>query len=153
RLLAHGEGLARFVSLALDDDALEHLYTAAGSLDDLEVHLHPVTRGEAGNASQLGALDGFDDAAHGGDGRGWSAGGPTGESGCARCNGSGRPSGSRAVGVLRTGYWHLFLGCAHGATPRSADDCPTAAPPARASRGARLGGCSGGTRGTRRARR
>src|SRR5262249_56943369 len=69
-LLAHGEGLACPVSLALDHNALEHLHATAGTLHDLEVHLHPVTRADAGHPSQLRALDGFDDAAHGGDGRG-----------------------------------------------------------------------------------
>ena len=63
-LLAHGERLARAVSLALDDDALEHLHAPARALDHLEVDLDAVARREVGNAAQLRALDGFDDAAH-----------------------------------------------------------------------------------------
>src|SRR5205807_4139445 len=63
-LLAHGEGLARAVPLALDDDALEDLYPAAGALDHLKVDLDAVARGEVGHPAQLPALDGFDDAAH-----------------------------------------------------------------------------------------
>src|SRR3954468_23063545 len=64
-LLAHREGLAHALALALDDDALEHLRAAAGSLDDLEVDLEPVAGLEAGDAAQLGALEGVDDRAHG----------------------------------------------------------------------------------------
>ena len=63
-LLAHGEGLARSVALALDHDPLEDLDASARPLDDLEVDLHAVARREVGNAAQLRALDGFDDAAH-----------------------------------------------------------------------------------------
>ena len=63
-LLAHGERLARAVALALDHDALEDLHAAARALDHLEVHLDAVARREVGNAAQLRALDGFDDAAH-----------------------------------------------------------------------------------------
>src|ERR1019366_2653803 len=63
-LLAYGERLARAVALALDHDPLEDLHTAALALDDLEVHLHAVARGEVGNAAQLRALNGCDDAAH-----------------------------------------------------------------------------------------
>ena len=63
-LLAHRERLARAVALALDDDALEDLHAPARALDHLEVHLHAVARREVGNAAQLRALDGFDDAAH-----------------------------------------------------------------------------------------
>ncbi len=63
-LLAHGERLARAVALALDHDALEHLHAAARALDHLEVDLHAVARREVGDAAQLRALDGFDDAAH-----------------------------------------------------------------------------------------
>ncbi len=68
RLLAHGESLARAMALALDDDALEDLHAAAGALDHLEVHLDAVARREARDAAQLRALDGFDDAAHDGEG-------------------------------------------------------------------------------------
>ena len=63
-LLAHGERLARAVALALDHDALEDLHPTARALDDLEVHLDAVAGREVGNAAQLRALDGFDDAAH-----------------------------------------------------------------------------------------
>ena len=42
------EGLAHALALPLDDDTLEHLRTAPGALDDLEVHLRAVTRLEAG---------------------------------------------------------------------------------------------------------
>ena len=71
RLLADREGLARAVALALDHDALEDLHAAASALDHLEMHLHAIARREVGNAAQLRALDGFDDAAHAGEGR-WS---------------------------------------------------------------------------------
>src|SRR3954447_13162600 len=64
-LLAHGEGLAHALALALDDHALEDLGAAARALDDLEVHLEPVARLEARDAAQLGALEGIDDRAHG----------------------------------------------------------------------------------------
>ena len=52
------------MALPLDHNALEHLHAATSPLDDLEVHLHAVTGREAGNTSQLRALDAFDDAAH-----------------------------------------------------------------------------------------
>jgi len=64
-LLAHGEGLSGAMALALDDDALEHLGPAAAALDDLEMHAHPVTGLEVGDAAQLRALEAFDDRAHG----------------------------------------------------------------------------------------
>src|SRR4051794_40260918 len=64
-LLAHGEGLADALALALDDHALEDLGPPAGALDDLEVDLHAVTGGEAGNAAELRALQCVDDGAHG----------------------------------------------------------------------------------------
>src|SRR4051794_23041000 len=64
-LLAHGEGLADALALALDDDALEDLGAAARALDDLEVDLEAVARLEAGDAAQLRALEGVDDGAHG----------------------------------------------------------------------------------------
>ena len=67
-LLAHRERLARAMTLALDDDALEHLHAAAGALDHLEVDLDAVARREVGDAAQLRALDGFDNAAHDGEG-------------------------------------------------------------------------------------
>ena len=75
-LLAHGEGLAYAMPLALDHDALEHLNAAARALDDLEMDLNAVARRKVGNAAQLRALDGFDDAAHNGEGgRAMAAGG------------------------------------------------------------------------------
>ena len=49
RVLANGKGLPGALALTLDDDALEHLDTAAGSLDDLEVHLDGIPRLELGN--------------------------------------------------------------------------------------------------------
>jgi hypothetical protein len=52
------------VSLTLDDDALEHLHTAASALDHLEVDLDTVARREVWDAAQLRALDGCDYAAH-----------------------------------------------------------------------------------------
>ena len=58
RLLADGEGLARAVALALDDDALEDLGAAARALDDLEVDADAVARLEVRDAAQLGALEG-----------------------------------------------------------------------------------------------
>jgi hypothetical protein len=63
-LLAHGERLARAMSLALDHDSLEDLHAAAGALDHLEVDAHAVAGREGGYAAQLRALDCFDDAAH-----------------------------------------------------------------------------------------
>jgi hypothetical protein len=47
-LLADGERLAGPVPLALDDDPLEHLHSAASALDHLEMHLHAVARPEGG---------------------------------------------------------------------------------------------------------
>src|SRR3954471_21851384 len=47
-LLAHGERLPDALALALDDDALEDLGTAARALDDLEVDFEAVARLEAG---------------------------------------------------------------------------------------------------------
>jgi len=64
-LLADRERLTRAVPLALDHDALEDLHTPAGALDHLKMNLHAIARREVGNAAQLRALDGFDDAAHG----------------------------------------------------------------------------------------
>jgi hypothetical protein len=63
-LLAHRERLPRPVALALDDDALEHLDAPAGALDHLEVNLQAIARREVGHTAQLGAFEGFDDAAH-----------------------------------------------------------------------------------------
>jgi hypothetical protein len=67
RLLAGGEGLARAVALALDDDALEDLGSTARALDDLEVDAHAVARLEAGDAAELRAFEGLDDHGHSGD--------------------------------------------------------------------------------------
>ena len=64
-LLADGEGLADAVALALDDDALEDLGAPARALDDLEVDADAVAGLEARDAAQLGALESFDDGAHG----------------------------------------------------------------------------------------
>src|SRR5579863_4075227 len=63
-LLAHREGLAHTVALALDDDPLENLNAPPGPLDHLEMHLHAIARGEARHTAQLGALKGLDYAAH-----------------------------------------------------------------------------------------
>ena len=68
RLLAHGERLAHAMSLTLDDDPLEHLHAAARALDHLKVDLDPIAGRELGDAAQLRALDGVDDAAHSGRG-------------------------------------------------------------------------------------
>ena len=65
RLLADREGLAHAVALALDDDALEDLRAAARALDDLEVDAHAIARVEGRDAAQLGALEAFDNRAHG----------------------------------------------------------------------------------------
>ena len=66
RLLADGERLADAGALALEHRALEHLRTAAGALDDLEVDLDAVPRVEVGDAfAQLLALEILDDLAHG----------------------------------------------------------------------------------------
>ncbi len=89
-LLAHGERLANAMALALDDDPLEDLHAPARTLDDLEVNLHAVARGEAGYAAQLRALDGFDDAAHNGEGG-------------ARPNGP--REGPRKLSAGATGQW------------------------------------------------
>src|SRR3954465_13350891 len=64
-LLADREGLAHAFTLALDDHALEDLRAAPRALDDLEVDLDAVSGLEAGDAAQLGALEGVDDGAHG----------------------------------------------------------------------------------------
>src|SRR3954451_16053350 len=64
-LLAHREGLAHALALALDDNALEDLRASARALDDLEVHLQAVAGLETGDAAQLCALEGIDDRAHG----------------------------------------------------------------------------------------
>ena len=53
------------VALALDDDALEDLGAAARALDDLEVDADAVAGVELRDAAQLGALEAFDDGAHG----------------------------------------------------------------------------------------
>src|SRR4051812_830821 len=65
-LLAHGEGLADPVALALDDDALEDLRTATRALDDLEMHAHAVAGLEPRDPPKLRAFEAFDDAAHDG---------------------------------------------------------------------------------------
>src|SRR5437868_3000453 len=52
-LLAHGEGLARPVALALDHHPLEDLGAPPGALDHLEVHPHPITGRELGDPPQL----------------------------------------------------------------------------------------------------
>ena len=55
-LLADREGLAHALALALDDDALEDLRTAARALDDLEVHLQAVSRpGSGGHGAAVRA--------------------------------------------------------------------------------------------------
>src|SRR3954454_23023841 len=64
-LLAHGEGLAHALALALDHDALEDLGAPPGAFDDLEVHAHAVARLETGHTAQLRALEAVDDGAHG----------------------------------------------------------------------------------------
>jgi hypothetical protein len=64
-LLAHGERLADALPLALDDDTLEDLRTAAGALDDLEVDAHPVAGLELRDPAELRALEAVDDGAHG----------------------------------------------------------------------------------------
>jgi hypothetical protein len=65
RALADGERLADALALALDDDALEDLGTAACALDDLEVDPDAIARGEARDAAELLALEALDDGAHG----------------------------------------------------------------------------------------
>src|SRR5262249_10948768 len=45
-LLAHSERLADSPALPADDDALEHLDTFLGALDDLDVHVDGVARAE-----------------------------------------------------------------------------------------------------------
>jgi hypothetical protein len=64
RLLAHGERLADALTLALDDDTLEDLRTAAGALDDLEVDAHPIAGLELRDPTELRALEAVDDGAH-----------------------------------------------------------------------------------------
>jgi hypothetical protein len=63
-LLADREGLAHSFALALDDDAFEDLRAAPRALDDLEVDLYAIAGLEAGDAAQLGALEGVDYSAH-----------------------------------------------------------------------------------------
>ncbi len=58
RLLADSERLAHAGALALDDDALEDLDTAALAFDHLEVHANGVARLELGQVgSQLALLE------------------------------------------------------------------------------------------------
>src|SRR3954471_814842 len=64
-LLADREGLPHPLALALDDHALEDLRAAPRALDDLEVDLHAIPGLEAGDATQLRALEGVDYGAHG----------------------------------------------------------------------------------------
>src|SRR3954454_12484472 len=64
-LLAHGEGLADPLALALDDHAFEDLRTTPRALDDLEVDLDAVPGLKAGEAAQLRALERVDCGAHG----------------------------------------------------------------------------------------
>src|SRR5918994_720540 len=64
-LLAHREGLAHPLALALDDDALEDLRAPARALHDLEVDADPVAGLEGGDAAELRALQAVDDGAHG----------------------------------------------------------------------------------------
>ena len=57
-MLAHGEGLAGAFALALDDDALEYLDAATGTLDDLEVYLDGIPGLELGySLAELLLLD------------------------------------------------------------------------------------------------
>jgi hypothetical protein len=49
-LLAHREGLAHTVALALDHDPLEHLGAPPRALHDLEVDAHAIARLEDGHA-------------------------------------------------------------------------------------------------------
>src|SRR4051812_6730428 len=63
-LLAHGEGLADPLALALDDHALEDLRTTPRALDDLEMDLDAIPGLEAGDAAQLSALERVDYGAH-----------------------------------------------------------------------------------------
>jgi hypothetical protein len=65
RLLADGERLASAVALALDHNALEDLRSATGPLDDLEVDPQAIARVEIRDTTELGALQIFDDGAHG----------------------------------------------------------------------------------------
>jgi hypothetical protein len=53
------------MALALDRNPFEDLRAAARALDHEEVHAQAVTRLEAGNPAQLGALDVVNDSAHG----------------------------------------------------------------------------------------
>src|SRR4051812_24679816 len=70
RLLAHGEGLAYAVALALEDDSLEDLRAPARALDDLEVHAHAIAGREPRDPAQLRSLEAVDNAAHAGE-AGW----------------------------------------------------------------------------------
>src|SRR5215207_605243 len=63
-LLADGEGLAHPLALALEDDALEDLRTAARTLDHLEVDADPVAGLKSGHPAELRALEVVDDGAH-----------------------------------------------------------------------------------------
>ena len=67
-------------ALALDDDPLEDLGTAAGALHDLEMDPHAVARLEDRHSAQLGALEAVDDSCHCKEGRA-SAGGPSARGG------------------------------------------------------------------------
>src|SRR3954447_26856496 len=128
-LLAHGEGLADALALALDDDALEDLGAAARALDDLEVDLEAVARLEAGDAAQLRALEGVDDGAHG----------------QKTSTGADPPRKRRPMVADPLGPRARGGGSARAASGGSARGGRTAGRPAPSSRASPPGACSGGT--------
>src|SRR3954454_21026736 len=128
-LLAHGEGLADALALALDDDALEDLGAAARALDDLEVDLEAVARLEAGDAAQLRALEGVDDGAHG----------------QKTSTGADPPRKRRPMVAAPRGPRARGGGSARAASGGSARGGRTAGRPAPSSRASPPGACSGGT--------
>src|SRR5687768_10386574 len=136
-LLADGEGLADPLALALDDDALEHLGTTAGALDDLEVNADAVAGLEGGDAAELRALQGVDYGAHG-------------EENAAREG----PLRRRRIRIAKRRRI-ARRGCATAppATPGSGRDARSAGPREPSTRASRRDACSAGTPAPRPARR
>ena len=64
RQLAYRERAARALPLDLEHDALEDLGAPPGSLDHLEMDLHPVANAKLGYLPQLTALDTLDQLVH-----------------------------------------------------------------------------------------
>src|SRR3954447_20582591 len=125
-LLADREGLAHPFALALDHDALEDLRAAPRALDDLEVDLHAIPGLEAGDATQLRALEGVDYGAHG--------------------RGTARAGDAYGRRVMVADHHEPGDAPPAAATRARGHDGRRAARPGRSSRATRRAGCSAGTR-------